>query len=266
MHVNASAIKQEIKSPNPSICIVCESMHELDECETFINKTIDEKKSILQKAKLCFACFNKGHIARGCIDRKCCKVCNKAHPTAMHFNVKQLSTSVKRCEIVAMCIIPVMVRHKSNPSKEFKVYAIIDNCSQGTFGTEDLLLNKLCVTGRQTSLTLETAIAKETIQTTAVNGLIVRCSDEHKSQYPKSVEITLPTTYTRSSLPADKSDIATKENVSRWEHLKTIAKNMAEYDSNIPIGLLVGLNCPRAQEQYTLCSKIRSGLVRHGAC
>ena len=25
---------------------------------------------------------------------------------------------------------------------------------------------------------------------------------------------------------------------------------MAEYDSNIPIGLLVGLNCPRAQEPY----------------
>ena len=149
-----------------------------------------------------------------------------------------------------MCIIPVMIRHKDNPDKEIKVYAIIDNCSQGTFGTDDLLLNELGIMGRHTSLTIETAIGKETVHTFAIDGLHVRCTDEHKALYPESPDIKLPTTFTRSFLPADKSDIATKEKASRWKHLQDVAKKMADYDMDIPIGLLVGLNCPRAHEPY----------------
>ena len=143
-----------------------------------------------------------------------------------------------------------MIRHKDNPDKEIKVYAIIDNCSQGTFGTDDLLLNELGITGRHTSLTIETAIGKETVYTFAIDGLHVRCTDEHKALYPESPDIKLPTTFTRSFLPADKSDIATKEKASRWKHLQDVAKKMADYDMDIPIGLLVGLNCPRAHEPY----------------
>ena len=250
--VNTSSVKQDDKkvvSFSSGICIVCQSIHDLDKCDEFLKKTIDEKKKILQEEKLCFACYNKGHISRGCTSRRNCTICNKSHPTAMH--VKQLSTNVERNGgIIAMCIIPVMVRHKDNPDKELKVYAVIDNCSQGTFGTEDLLLNELGVIGRQTSLTLETAIGKETIHTSAIDGLYVRCTDEHRTLYPKSPDIKLPTTFTRSSLPADKSDIATKERASRWKHLQDIAKNMSNYDEHIPIGLLVGLNCPRAQEPH----------------
>ena len=66
----------------------------------------------------------------------------------MHVDTsKQLSTGVREHRIVAMCIVPVMVHHVDSPHKEYKVYAIIDNCSQGTFGTNDLLFNKLDIVG-----------------------------------------------------------------------------------------------------------------------
>ena len=62
-----------------------------------------------------------------------------------------------------MCIVPVIVSHKDNPGKEIRVYAVVDNCSQGTFATEKLLLNDLGLSGRQPSITLETAIGQETL-------------------------------------------------------------------------------------------------------
>jgi len=165
-------------------------------------------------------------------------------------HVKVISTSLEKSGVVAMCIVPVIVRHKDQPEKEVKVYAIIDNCSQGTFATEDLLLNDLGVEGRKTSITLETAIGQETVKTFSVENLYIRCTEQHRKLYPDSPEIKLPQTFARSTLPADVQDIASKEKASRWAHLKEVAMNIAKHEEDLPIGLLVGLNCPRAQEPH----------------
>ena len=55
--VNASAVEENKKAVTYSsdICIVCHSIHDLDKCDIFLKKTIDEKKKILQEQKLCFA-------------------------------------------------------------------------------------------------------------------------------------------------------------------------------------------------------------------
>ena len=97
---------------------------------------------------------------------------------------------------------------------------------------------------------METALVNERIDTFAVDGLVVRCTDEHKLQYPKSQDVKLPTTYSRESLPADKNDVASKNNVLPFKHLKDIAKHIPDYDQDIPIGLLIGQDCPRAQEPH----------------
>ena len=110
----------------------------------------------------------------------------------------------------------------------------------------------MALPARETTLTIETAIGTETIHTYAVGNLIVRCTDEHRILFHSSPEIRLPQTFTRYTLPADKADIATKDKASYWPHLQHLAEQMPEYDENIPIGLLIGLNCPRAQEPYEI--------------
>ena len=251
LHVNTSVVKDLKVVVETSKCVVCERSHDLEKCQTFLDKSIEEKKDLLKKSKLCFACFKPGHISRGCINRRICNVCSKTHPTSMHVDTsKQLSTGVEEQRVVAMCIVPVMVHHVENPDKEFKVYAIIDNCSQGTFGTNDLIINKLGLDGRKTSLSMETALIKKRIDTAAFQGIVVRCTDEHKLHYPESQNVKLPTTYSREYLPAEKNDVASKDNVLPFKHLKDIVKHIPDYDEDIPIGLLIGQNCPRAQEPY----------------
>ena len=43
-------------------------------------------------------------------------------------------------EIINMCVVPVMVRHKLS-NRVVKTYAMLDTCSQGTFAKENLLSN-----------------------------------------------------------------------------------------------------------------------------
>ena len=249
-----SGIKNTDKKKKDNVnfvkCIVCGQAHDLDSCEAFIEKNVDEKKDILYEHQLCYACYGKGHNAVGCTNRKRCTICGKLHPTSMH--IKSLSTGFVQASIVAMSIVPVIISHKDCPDKEVKAYAIIDNCSQGTFATENILLHDLGLSGRQTSVTLETANNIDTFQTTVVEDLVIRCTEEHKERYPDSPEIKLPSTYTRPTLPAGTRDIASKENALLWNHLKSIVDQMPSVDEQLPIGLLVGQDCPRAQEPYQI--------------
>ena len=164
-------------------CVVCEGEHDLDSCQKFQDKGIEERKDILYKHDLCYACLGKGHISIGCTKQKTCALCKKSHPTSMH--VKVNTQWIDQNDAIAMCIIPVIVYHADQPEKSAKVYAMIDNCSQGTFATEDLAYS-LGIEGRQTSITLETAIGQKTVQTSALDNLRVRCTDEHKARYPES--------------------------------------------------------------------------------
>ena len=228
-------------------CTVCEGDHDLDDCQKFKDKGIEERKDILYEHDRCYACLGKGHISIGCTNRKTCALCKKTHPTSLH--VKVNTQWIDQNDAIAMCIIPVVVFHADQPEKSEKVYAVIDNCSQGTFATEDLAYS-LGIEGRQTTITLETAIGQKTVTTSALDNLRVRCTDEHKARYPESSEVKLPTTFTRLSLPADKRDIACKDKATQWDHLKEAVSNMEEYDESLPIALLIGLNCPRAREPY----------------
>ena len=146
-------------------------------------------------------------------------------------------------------MVPVLLCSKDKPERAIKVYAIIDNCSQGTFISEKAL-ESLGVSGTPTSITIETTIASESFSSKVVNNLIVRCSEAHHISYPDSPVINLPATYSRPTLPDNSGDVASKENALMFESMKSIAELLPEYDSQIPVALLIGQDCPRAQEPY----------------
>ena len=187
------------------------------------------------------------------------KICGKLHPTSMH--IKTMTTGIVRDVSIAMSIVPVLISHKDHPELEVETYAVIDNCSQGTFATEDILLNRLGLSGRSTSITLETANSTETVPTTVVEGLIIRCRNENKQQYPDSPNINLPSTFTRLYLPDSTSGIASRQRAKEWKHLESIVNVMPPLDRELSIGLLIGQDCPRAQEPYQIQRRDGQGLI-----
>ncbi|XP_029688293.1 uncharacterized protein isoform X2 [Takifugu rubripes] len=60
-----------------------------------------------------------------------------------------------------------------------------------------------------------------------------------------SKKITVPTTYTREFIPANRSHIPTPETAKAWPHLMHLAEHIAPL-LECEIGLLIGYNCPQA--------------------
>ena len=89
-----------------------------------------------------------------------------------------------------MCIVPVRVRHETWQEEENKiiareveVYAMLDECSQGTFISEDLLDWFEEGVKRKTAIHVETVNHSGLSDAYAVKGLIVRGSKEFGAMY-----------------------------------------------------------------------------------
>ena len=59
--------------------------------------------------------------------------------------------------------------------------------------------------------------------------------------------LNLPATYTREELPADVEEVATRDKVAGWEHLKELVDKVPR-KSDTEIGLLTGASCAKALE------------------
>ena len=122
-----------------------------------------EGSRFLFEQKLCYSYFSPistSHNARTCKKRKECKVCKQRHPTSLHGYKTEKKTPPKtekshdekdkeqkdfHCatvnissEVISMCVVPVMVRHKLS-NCVIKTYAMLDTCSQVMFAKENLL-------------------------------------------------------------------------------------------------------------------------------
>ena len=58
----------------------------IDDCRSFLAKSLHDRKEFTKNKKLCFACLNAGHTSQLCKFRKTCK---KRHPTSLHFPIAQ---------------------------------------------------------------------------------------------------------------------------------------------------------------------------------
>lgn len=78
------------------VCPLCNSSHDLDDCQLFLKKTVEQRKEYLKQNKMCFACYEKNHISRGCLRKRKCKKCNKPHPSALHVDGFKLENQVRK--------------------------------------------------------------------------------------------------------------------------------------------------------------------------
>ena len=72
------------KQQSTERCNVCSSVHATEDCHQLVNAGVDERMNILASKGLCFHCFESGHVAKACVNRKTCKRCNKRHATLLH--------------------------------------------------------------------------------------------------------------------------------------------------------------------------------------
>ena len=247
--------KEEEKQGDQKIsCPLCKRNHDLDDCDDFTKKTPREKKSYLFRSKMCFSCYGMGHTAKDCGNKRSCGTCGKEHPTGLHEVSFKVSTVSGDDENGTMCIVPVRLCHKGS-SEEIDVYAMLDECSTGTF-VEERLVEKLGAK-RKTTINLGTIIGVRRVETYAVEGLSIKGSEEFEAKFA-SGEVKLPTTYTQEKIPMDVADIPTPKKIERWDYLKEIMNEIPEL-KDIPLGLLIGRNCPKALEPIRVINSQGTG-------
>ena len=237
----------QLPKQDKKLCKLCKTDHKLDDCPVFKAKTLDDRRSYVKQNALCFGCFVFGHLSRDCRRRLTCKVCNKRHPTSLHIfaptpvddQVQALSVKAGTTVSRSRCstTVPVWVSHKENPTKERLVYGLLDSQSDSTF-ISSITCDWLGVSGPEVKLKLSTMLAEDVVQCRKISGLQVR-------GYNSTTQISLPSTYTRESIPSNTAHIPTPEVVHDWPHLRQLSNELVPLQE-VEIGLLIGYDCPRA--------------------
>ncbi|XP_041485622.1 uncharacterized protein LOC121431909 [Lytechinus variegatus] len=237
-----------------SMCPFCERDHHIEDCDDFAQNSIHVKKAFFRKKMICLGCGGTDdHFVRNCQERKSCKLCGKMHLTCLHYDqnkpdTAELQEGTSHCTSVCLTpdqdgrdhsmIVPVWVRHVDRPSEETLEYAILDDQSNVSFVSKRLC-KKLDVKGEKTNLLLTTMHQTGKIESERIKGLEVL-------DFNKENVIQLPTTLSRDSLPASRSQIPKPEVVKQWDHLNSVASKMMPYRKDVEVSLLIGNDCTRA--------------------
>ena len=202
------------------------------------------------KKKLCYGwCkpISDGHNSKSCKKQRKCKHCEGTHLTVLHgFKIKskegnkQGQDGKKNAEgenrsasvncassrmnlVISMCVVPVKVKIKGSQGA-VKRWAMLDNCSQESF-VKTNLLEELEVSGIRTSVTIRTLNKDYKHSTIAADGLEVTNVDEEEGEW-----IKLPTVFSQDDLSAASDEIATADNIQKWQYLHKIIPKMKNFD------------------------------------
>ena len=247
------------KIENTNNCLFCNEGHKLNDCKSFRDKSFKERKNFFFKKRLCMGCAQSNqHQAKECENRVKCKTCERNHPTCLHKTESDCapdSTKDKLTEAIPKCtsvcgvedqdgvdnamIVPVWVRSERKPDEEILQYAVLDDQANQSFISETLC-KKLNITGPETMILLST------IQEVGVLTPSQKIRGLEILDYEKENVIKLPTTYSRPTIPANRSQIPKSEAIREWNHLQQVAEKLMPYRADVEISLLIGSNCTRA--------------------
>ena len=233
-----------------SVCHLCNSSHDIEDCDTFKAMDVDERHKTVFRLKLCFSCLepvNSNHIAKTCDKKRKCSVCKSEHPTSLHGDKVNANLSSVGSQVISMCVTPVILYHRTNPSKRLTVYALLDDCSQGTFIHENTLHDLGVTCSQDAVIRINTLNGERQEKTTSIDGLVVESIPKHAAHYG-DFTLDLPRTYSQPNLAVDSEEIPTPSKISPWAYLHHLQDKIVDYDPAVTIGLMIGANCPKAVE------------------
>ena len=258
-----------VESKRKPSCPKCSSTHDLEECREYLGLSLDERKKFLIQKHLCFGCLkltSRSHSVKTCRYKKKCGECSRLHPTSLHD--KQFATKSKesketepkvvscltevktQSEKILLSVVLVKLRYEN---KEVITYAALDSMSSASFISKELW-QKIDCPGRKTEITVKTVNGEMKQESAVVTNLSVSSVNATK-------EISLPSLYVQNSLPIETSDIVSHDILMSYPQLQHLCDEICDLNPSIPIGLLIGVNCPKALEP-TQC--ISSGM--YGPC
>ena len=234
------------------VCNNCSGKHDIEDCREYLDLSIEARHKLVFSKRLCFCCLQPSteqHVAKLCTDKRQCKVCNEMHPTTLHGDTTFSSNAVTSdTSMVSMCIVQVELCH-SDKGTRTRVYALLDECCQGTIIREDIVdvLGITDINYKRMSIT--TVVGEDESYAPYVVGLTVKGVAPF-TQYYEEMEIELPPTFMRPYLAMGEDDVATPSNIKDWDYLDKIKHMIPEYDSSIPFALMLGGDCPLANEPF----------------
>lgn len=260
------------------ICTHChEEGHALTECQSFMRKSLTERRELVRRSGLCYGCLGRNHTSRQCKQRATCAVCSKGHPTCMHeyrvqsdsdcsetSSATSLKAGTKKIPCTTSQIVPVFVS-TGEDDESVLTYALLDNQSDTSFITQSLA-DKLRTEKYEEILKIETITSTQRVKCQRLINLLVRGMREDKV-------ITLKNVYTTKEIPHARNTIPTSENTKHWSHLERLPLQPL---LDVEVGMLIGYDCTLAlkpvqiaegedHEPYGVRTPLGWAVVGHGA-
>lgn len=132
----------------------------------------------------------------------------------------------------ALSIVPVNVK-LSKGTKVVQTYAFLDPGSSATFCTEELM-SQLNAAGRKMKILLKTMGQVKLVASYRVSGLEAASF---------------------KSIPVTKDNIPTEKDIRKWSYLRDVDLTPI----NASIGLLIGINVPKALEPWRIVNSEGNG-------
>ena len=259
-------------------CVLHEKAHPLAKCRAFRGKSLEDRKNLLRKNRICFRCVaSTTHVAKDCRSTvKCVECQSDKHLTIMHAGkppepkeseVKDPNVDNRQSrdppshggenEATAKCtelcgnehggrscskICLANIYAKTRPEKKIKAYVVIDDQSNCTLA-KPKLFDLLSIDGEATSYTLKTCAGKSKLEGRCTKNLVIESLDGRKTH-------KLPPVIECDAIPDSTEEIPTPAVGRAHPHLREIADKIPEIDPEADILLLVGRNVPQLHKVH----------------
>ena len=286
------------------VCPLCKKDHDLESCNDFIAKSVSERRDFVMSNRLCFGCFETGHVTRFCKSRRTCRECKKQHPTLLHDPEGVRNRAAQRVQDqrdtrprrppptednhhLSSAAPPKAPTEASNSSFSTEtgssvLHAVIPvkvfqkgkaqairtyafyDNGSSACFISESLIGQLQADASDIHLNLRTMHGESLVQCHVVRDLVV-------SDLEGNNGVEIRKLYSRDEIPLSVNSIPCKDNVSKWPHLSDIP--LPPLFPQMEIGLLIGSNCPRALEPLDVAPgrtdepyavRLRHGWAVHG--
>ena len=226
-------------------CPLCSGSHHVAKCDSYLNKSIEDRYEIVKSKNLCFNCLYPGHRIGMCKSTVSCKVsgCKSRHHTSLHrsrppisnqTNTAQVNNVVKSTK-VCFQILPVIVN--GDNGRSIKTYAMLDSASDITM-INDELAQDLGLKGKPETLKLHTLSSPVSLSSKKVGF--------HVQSYhnPNAKPLRINEAWTRQG--SFKCPPIYTYDIQHMPYLQDLG--LSDVDPN-QVKILIGANVPQAHIQ-----------------